>query len=170
VDVRSVEVSPVSARLVGPPGSPLPLAATVKNSKDQKVSEPIAWSSSDERVATVSPDGVVTSAGAGKATILAKVGDIQTAAEILVDPRPIAKLVLLPATALVRVGDSQHYTVSVYGPDGKEIEGATARYSSSDPSVAPVDPAGIASGLKAGVATIKAQVGDRSAEATVIVN
>ena len=170
VDVRSVEISPIAARLVGPPGSPLPLSATVKNSKDQKVSEPIAWSSSDERVATVSPDGVVTSAGAGKATILAKVGDIQSAAEILVDPRPVAKLVLLPATALVRVGDSQHYTVSVYGPDGKEIEGATARFSSSDPSVAPVDPAGIASGVKAGVATIKAQVGDRSAEATVIVN
>ena len=146
------------------------LAATVKSSKDQKVSEPIAWSSSDERVATVSPDGVVTSAGAGKATIMAKVGDIQAAAEILVDPRPIARLVLLPATALVRVGDSQHYTVSVYGPDGKEIEGATARYSSSDPSVAPVDAAGIASGVKAGVATIKAHVGDKSAEATVIVN
>jgi uncharacterized protein YjdB len=54
--------------------------------------------------------------------------------------------------------------------DGKEIEGATARYSSSDPSVAPVDPAGIASGVKAGVATIRAQVGDKSAEATVIVN
>ena len=170
VDVRSIEIAPVSARLVGTPGSTLPLAATVKNSRDQKVSEPVAWSSSDERVAKVSPDGVVTSAGAGKATIVAKVGDIQAASEIFVDPRPISRLVLTPATALVRVGDSQHYTVSVYGPDGKEIEGATARYTSSNLSVAPVDPAGVASGLKAGVATIKAQVGDKTAEATVIVN
>ena len=170
VDVRSIEISPVSARLVGPPGSTLPLGAAVKNSHDQKVAEPVAWSSSDERVATVSPDGVVTSAGAGKATVVAKVGDIQTGAEIFVDPRPVARLVLQPATALVRVGDSQHYAVSVFGPDGKEIEGATAKYTSSDPSVAPVDAAGIASGVKAGVATIKAQVGDKSAEATVIVN
>jgi len=170
VDVRSIEISPVSARLVGPPGSTLPLSAAAKNSKDQKVTEPIAWSSSDERVATVSPDGVVTSAGAGKSTIVAKIGDIQTGAEILVDPRPIARLVLLPATAIVRVGDSQHYAVSVYAPDGREIEGATARYTSSDPSVAPVDAAGIASGVKSGVATIRAQVGDKSAEATVIVN
>ncbi|HEY7114158.1 MAG TPA: Ig-like domain-containing protein [Thermoanaerobaculia bacterium] len=170
VDVKSVDIVPLSARLVGPPGSTLPLAGTVKNSQDQKVSEPVAWSSSDERVATVSPDGVVTSAGAGKATIAAKVGDVQAAAEIFVDPRPISRLVLAPATALVRVGDSQHYTVSVFGPDGKEIEGATARYTSSNPAVAPVDPAGVASGVKAGVATIRAQVGDKSAEATVIVN
>jgi uncharacterized protein YjdB len=170
LDVKVVEVTPLTARLVGPPGSVLPLQAAVKNSLDQAIGVPVTWSSSDEKVATVSPDGVVTSAGAGKATIVAKVGDLQTGAEVAVDTRMVAKLLLLPATALVRVGDSQHYQVTVYGPDGKEIEGASARFASSNPAVASVDTAGIASGKKSGVATIRAQVGNLTAEATVIVN
>lgn len=170
VDVKAVEVAPISSKLVGAVGSTLPLSAVVTNSQDRPVTVPVSWSSSDEKVISVSPDGVVTSVGAGKATIVARVGDLQTASEITVDPRPVARLVLLPSTALVRVGDSQHYQVTVYGPDGHLIEGASARYVSSDPSVAPVDAAGIASGRKTGVATIRAQVGNQSAEATVIVN
>lgn len=170
VDVKAVEIRPVSARLVGAVGSTMSLAAVVTNSKDQPIPVPVTWSASDEKVARVSPDGVVTSVGAGKATIVAKVGDIQSASEVAVDPRPVARLVLLPATALVRVGDSQHYEVSAWGPDGHPIEGASALFASSDPTVAPVDAAGVASGRKAGVATIKAQVGNLTAEATVIVN
>ena len=170
VDVKSIDVTPVSSRLVGEPGSTLNVGAAVVNSHDQRVPIPVTWSSTDEKVATVSPEGLVTSIAAGKVTILAKVGDLQSAAEVTVDPRAVSKLSLLPATALVRVGDSQHYQVTALGPDGHPIEGASARYSSSDPSVATVDAAGVASGLKAGVATIRAQVGKTTAEATVIVN
>jgi uncharacterized protein YjdB len=170
VDVKAVEIAPVSSKLVGAAGSTLPLMAVVTNSHDRPIDVPVSWSSSDEKVATVSPDGVVTSVGAGNATIVARVGDLQTASEVTVDPRPVAKLLLLPSTALVRVGDSQHYQVTAYGADGRPIEGASARYASSDPSVAPVDAAGVASGKKTGVATIRAQVGNLTAEATVIVN
>jgi uncharacterized protein YjdB len=170
VDVKAVEIRPLSAHLVGAAGTTLPLASVVTNSHDQPIPIPVSWSSSDEKVATVSPDGVVTSVGAGKTTLLAKVGDLQSAAEVTVDPRPVSKVVLLPATALVRVGDSQHYQVTVIGSDGRAIEGASARYASSDPSVVSVDAAGVASGIKTGVATIRAQVGGATAEATVIVN
>ncbi len=170
IDVKSVEIVPMTARLLGPPGSILPLQAAIKNSHDQPIMVPVTWSSSDDKVATVSPDGVVTSKGAGQTTIVAKVGDLQTGAEIAVDTRTVGKIVLLPATALVRVGDSQHYEVMVYGADGREIEGASARFTSSNPAVASVDTAGVASGLKAGVATIRAQVGSLTAEATVLVN
>jgi uncharacterized protein YjdB len=170
IDVKSVEIVPMTARLLGPPGSTLPLQAAIRNSHNQSITVPVTWSSSDDKVATVSPDGVVTSSGAGKTTIVAKVGDLQTGTEIVVDTRTVGKIVLLPATALVRVGDSQHYEVMVYGADGKEIEGASARFTSSNPDVASVDTAGVASGLKAGVATIRAQIGNLTAEATVLVN
>jgi uncharacterized protein YjdB len=170
VDVKAVEVTPLTTRLVGPPGTSLPLQAVVKNSRDEFIAVPVTWSSSADAVATVSPDGVVTSVGAGRATILAKVGDLQTAVEIAVDTRTVSRLLLLPATALVRVGDSQHYRVEIYGADGREIEEASARFTSSDDSVAPVDAAGVVSGRKTGVATIRAQVGNLTAESTVIVN
>ncbi len=170
LDIKAVEIKPVSARLIGPPGTTATLQVAVKNSKDQTVTVPVAWSSSAEGVAAVSSNGVVTATGAGRATVTAKVGDLQAEAEIVVDTRTISRVVLLPATALVRVGDSQHYHVSVFGADGREIEEATARFSSSDEAVASVDAAGVASGHKAGVATIRAQVGTLSADSTLIVN
>ena len=170
IDVKSVEVAPLSARLVGPPGSSLPLAAVVRNSLDKPVALTVTWTSSDERVARVSDDGVVSSVAAGRVTIVAKLGDLQSAAEVAVDPRPLSRLVLSPATALVRVGDSQHYQIAAYDAAGREIEGAAARYTSSNPAVATVDTSGVAAGVKAGVATIRAQVGNLTTEATVIVN
>lgn len=170
VDAKSVEVVPPTLRLLGPPGTPFPLHATVKNSLDRPVPLPISWSSSDEKVALVSQQGLVTSVAAGTVLIIVKLGDLQSAAEVTVDPRPVGRVELLPATALVHVGDSQHYQVAVYAPDGKPIEGASARFFSSDPSVATVDGAGVASGLKAGATTIRAQVADRAAESTLLVN
>jgi uncharacterized protein YjdB len=170
VDAQAVEITPLSARLLGPAGTTLPLSGVVKNSLDQAVSVPVMWSSSDEKVATVSPDGVVTSVGQGQSTIVARVGDLQTGADVTVDTRVVGKLLLLPATALVRVGDSQHYQVMVYGADGRAIDGAAARFTSSNPTVASVDTAGVASGHKTGVATIRAQVANLTADATVIVN
>ncbi len=170
VDVKGVEVQPAAAKLVGAPGASLPLQVVVRDSKNAAVAVPVTWSSSDEKVATVSPDGLVTSLSQGKAVILAKVGDLQTGAEVLVDPRPIGRVVLLPATALVHAGDSQHYQVLVYGLDGKEIEGASARFSSSNPDVVSVDATGIATGRRNGAATVRAEVGSRTAESTIIVN
>lgn len=170
VDAKSVEAVPPTLRLVGPPGASFPLQAIVRNSLDRPVELPVSWSSSDEKVARVTPDGTVTSVGAGTTMVVVKLGDLQSATEVTVDPRPVARIELLPATALVHVGDSQHYRVVVYAPDGTTIEGASARFSSSDPSVATVDGAGIASGLKPGATTIRAQAADRTAEATLLVN
>jgi len=170
MDVQSLEVSPAGARLVGPPGTEFPLTVRIWNSRKELVSPAVAWSSSDEKVARVSPEGVVTSVAAGSATMVARVGDLETVAEIRVDPREVSRVELRPATALVRIGDSQRYEVAVYDAAGAAIEGAAARFRSSDPAVASLDGAGVATGRKAGAATIRAEVGSASAEAVLLVN
>lgn len=170
LDVKAIELTPTAVRLVGGPGIGIPLQAIVRDSHDAATSIPVTWSSSDERVATVSPDGFVTAVSAGKTSVFAKIGDVQSGAEVIVDARSVGRIVLLPATALVHVGDSQHYQVLVYGSDGKEIDGASARFQSSNPDVVAVDPAGVATGRRNGAATVRAQVGTASAESTMIVN
>jgi len=170
VDAASIEVVPAQATLVGPAGSSFTLNAAVKSSKSQPVSIRPTWSSSDPKVAKVSPDGVVTSVGNGKVAVTARVGELQGAAEVSVLVRDIARLEVHPATALVRVGDSQRFQVVAFAPDGSRLENAVAQFRSSNPAVATINGGGVASGVGAGTATIHVDVAGRVAEATLIVN
>jgi uncharacterized protein YjdB len=170
IDVKVLAVSPVQARLIGPVGTRLNLLLTVKSSAEKPVDLKAAWSSSNEKVATVSRDGIVSSVGPGAVSILAKVGDLQAVSDIGVDIRQISRLEVKPETAILRVGDSQHFEVIAYGPDGLVIEGAFAFFESSNSAVATVDGSGLAAGLAPGAAVIKAQLGGLQAEATLLVN
>ncbi len=170
VDLKTIEIAPASARLVGPVGTTMVLSAILKNSKDALVSWPVAWSSSRPATATISQDGTVAAVNPGITTIIARAGDLQGAAEVTVVIGDISRLEIRPATALVRVGDSQQFEVVAYGPDGKTYEGSAAVFRSSNAAVATVDGAGIASGISAGTATIQATIAGVSAEATILVN
>ena len=170
VDLKVIEIAPASARLVGPVGTTMILSAILKDSKGTPVSFPVSWTSSRPATATISQDGTVTAVGPGITTIIAKAGDLQGASEITVTVGDIRRLEIRPATALVRAGDSQHFEVIAYGPGGKTYEGSAAVFLSSNAAVATVDGAGVASGIAAGTATIKATVADVSAEATILVN
>lgn len=170
VDVSVIEMIPPSISLVGPAGTSIPLSCTVRDSRQKSVDIKPVWTSSDSSIATVSPDGVVTSVAAGTTTIVTKIGDIQGGCEVAVSVRAIARLEIRPATALVRVGDSQHFEVTAYGPDGAAMTEIAAAFKSSNPAVATVDSAGVASGRKAGAAVIRVELAGQSAEATLLVN
>jgi len=170
MDVKSIEVSPPSARLIGPAGTQFALEISVKDSKDRILTLKPSWSSTDPKIATVSEGGTVTSVGGGTTTIVAKVGDLQSASEVRVFIQPIARIEIHPATALVRVGDSQKFEIVAYAADGRAIEGASAIFSCSNPAVVKLDASGRASGVASGTATIQAVLAGTSAQATLIVN
>jgi alpha-L-fucosidase 2 len=171
VDVQGIDIAPPTLSLVGPAGTSVPLAYTVRDSKQNPVRDiDPSWSSTNEKAATVTSQGVVTSVGRGNANIVARIGDVQGAAEVAVDIRPIARVELRPATALGRVHESQRFQVTAYGPDGIPIPEVAALYTSSDPAVATVDASGVASCHKAGAATIRVELAGAKAEATLLVN
>ncbi|HEY1434837.1 MAG TPA: Ig-like domain-containing protein, partial [Thermoanaerobaculia bacterium] len=132
--------------------------------------------------ATVSDEGVVTSVAPGTTTIIASIGDgkgpgnkketgeIQGGCDVTVTLRPIAHIEIRPITALARAGETQHFDVMAYGPDGSHIPDVAAVYRSSDPSVATVDGAGVATGRKPGAAKIRVELAGQYAEATLLVN
>ena len=170
LDIKTIEIAPMSVRLVGPVGTAMALTTTLKNSKGSSITWPVVWTSSRPKVAKVTPQGEVVSAGAGTTTIIARVGDLQGASEVNVTIGEVSKVDIHPRTALVRVGDSQRFEVVAYGPDGKPYEGSAAVFKSSDPAVATVDPSGTVSGLTPGTTNIRATVAGLSAEATLLVN
>jgi len=170
VDVNTIDLAPNSANLVGPAGSTIAVTAAVKNSSGKPILRPVTWTSSKSAVAKISADGVVTSVGSGTATIVARIGDVQGASEVIVTVGDIVRLEIHPTTALVRVGDSQRFEIVAYAPSGKAYEACAAIFSSSDPAVATVDAGGAASGIAPGTATIKASVAGVTTEATLLVN
>jgi uncharacterized protein YjdB len=170
VDVKTIDIAPTSAHLVGPAGTTIVVTAVVKNSSGKPISRTITWTSSKPAVATISADGVVTSVGPGTTTIIGRIGEVQGASEVIVTVGDIARLEIHPTTALVRVGDSQRFEIVAYAPSGKAYEACAAVFRSSDPAVATVDAGGAASGIAPGTATIKASVAGITTEATLLVN
>ncbi len=170
VDVGAIEFPAPTLSLIGPAGTSIPMTWRVLDSKKSKVDLAPTWSSADPKIVTVSDKGVLTSVAPGKTNIVAKIGDVQGGFEVEVTVKDIARLELRPSTALVRVGDSQHFAVVAYGADGVAINDAAGSYSSSNPAVASVDSSGVAMGHKAGAATIKVQLAGATAEASLLVN
>ena len=170
VDIAAIDIVPAEATLAGPPGTTFTVTAVVKSSKNVPVPLKPKWESSDPKVVTVSPDGVITSVANGTASITARVGELQGASDVSVLVHDITRVTVHPAMALVRVGDSQKFEVVAYGPNGSRLEKAIARFQSSNPTVATIDGDGVAVGVAAGTTTIRVDLAGRAAEATLIVN
>jgi uncharacterized protein YjdB len=170
LDVRTFEIQPPTGQLVGPLGSRLPLLLVARSSKDELVPLQVEWSSSDPKVAEVSADGIVTSRAKGTVAISAKIGDLQAISEITVVLVEIARIDLRPNTGLVRVGESQKFSVLAYRADGTPIEGAAGVFRTENPMVAVIDRLGVATGVSPGTATITVELAGKSATATLIVN
>ena len=79
VEAESLKISGYSTYLIT--GNTVTLSATVK--PDNTVDKSITWSSSDESVATVDENGIVTAKGQGKATITAKTSNGVTAEQVV---------------------------------------------------------------------------------------
>lgn len=130
----------------------------------------LTWSSSNNSVAIVSPNGLVFGIGQGSATITVRTvdGAFTATSEVTVTTVAVTSVTLTPASATINVGSSQQLTATV------EPVTATNRnviWSSSNTSVATVTNAGLVAGIRAGVATITARTedGGRTAQSTITV-
>src|SRR5207247_7680798 len=98
VPVASVTVSPASASV--PVGQTQQLTATLKDANGTVLTgRPVAWSSNNTPVATVTGTGLVTAKVAGSATITATSEGQSGTAAITVTPVPVASVTVTPATA-----------------------------------------------------------------------
>lgn len=170
VDVKTLDMVPPSLRLIGPPGMQFPLEVVARNSKGTPIAIPLVWTSLKASVVTVDSRGEVTAVGPGTAAVMARVGDLQSACDISVAFHDLERLELRPDTAILHVGEVQKFEAIGFGADGKRIEGLSTIFQSSDRTVASVDALGVATGISAGTATIRASLGAVSADATLLVN
>ena len=126
----------------------------------------LVWSSSDESVATVDQNGLVTAVAEGDVTISAACGEVSGSVDIHV------KKLIIPATSLTldkteitaTLGESVQLTATV-GPENATDK--TVAWSSSDVTIATVDENGLVTIVGIGDAVITAKCGDLEATCQV---
>jgi hypothetical protein len=133
-----IETEPVSLRF-GVRGQTAKVHATPVARSGQPVPDQACrWSSSDERVATVSGphnDAVVTAAGPGSATIACAIGDVR--AEVPVIVRVVSRVAVRPERVELKVLDEARpvaLEVQAFDDAGAAVQGraATSRCASED--------------------------------------
>jgi uncharacterized protein YjdB len=130
-------------------------ALTAKVLPENATFESIQFFSSDESVATVDTNGLVTAVSAGNAVITATVGDgFSDFCKVSVFSRPVVKLNVTKKT-IYTAGSPNKVTLSPKVTNGKVV---SVSYKSSAPKIAYVNKSGVVSSKGAGSATITATV------------
>lgn len=132
------------------------------------VNQRIIWLSSDEEVAVVSPEGVVTGKKAGKALITAVSQDtkITAACRVEVEFIPVTSIRLSESKIEGDLGEEIQLTIAEILPE--DASDKTISWESSNPQVALVDESGKVLLIKEGTAIVKA-IWDNPGDGTKVV-
>ena len=81
-ELDAIVLSPVKSILQ--PGQTVQLSALVIDKSNSSMDLPVTWSTTNDQIATITKEGLVTAVGQGEANIYATVDNIQGMAEVLV--------------------------------------------------------------------------------------
>lgn len=113
----------------------------------------VTWTTSDPAVATITDDGTVTAIGGGTATITASAGGQSAACTVNVNV-PLTGIKIKDAADSVSRGNTLPLSAELEPVDAT-VNPKAVEWSSSDPTIASVDPAtGLVTGLKEGTTKI----------------
>ena len=128
----------------------------------------LAWTSSDESVATVDETGTVTAVAAGEAEITATVKDTEMQDVCVITVKVSAKELKVPDTLDVKLNDTDETAIEAKC-EPKDASNISFDFASSDEEVATVDKEGKVKVLKAGecdITTTLVQDGEKVTEKT----
>lgn len=128
----------------------------------------LAWTSSDESVATVDETGTVTAVAAGEAEITAVVKDTEMQDVCVITVKVSAKELKVPDTLDVKLNDTDETAIEAKC-EPKDASNISFDFASSDEEVATVDKDGKVKVLKAGecdITTTLVQDGEKVTEKT----
>jgi hypothetical protein len=155
--VANVTVSP-SLDTAFAVGDTIQLAAVVTDSSGSAMMGVApAWTSGDPSIVQVSQAGTVIAQGPGAASVIVRVGQLETRARIVVTQRPAA---LRVEDTLLRVPESERLPLVAHVVDarGNPIIGAEVSWSAPDPAIAIVESADVV-GVNPGRTALTASAG-----------
>lgn len=159
VEAESVSLDKTEANVSV--GRTIRLNATV--APETATDKSVVWTSSDENIATVDKDGLVTGIASGEATITATTANGKTAECRITVSVPVESVSLDKESAMLETGETLLLTATVL-PENAGNKSVT--WSSSAENVASVDKNGLVTAKSAGEAVITVVTTDGYKEAT----
>jgi hypothetical protein len=163
-----IEIQPSPTKLLA--GTRVTLTGTPFSAQGDRRTDPVSFSSSAPRVASITADGRLSALTPGQATITARSGAARTALSLRVVPNTAARLAVEPALKTVKTGDVVRFTVQAQNAKGRPIADLPVRWAvnAAGPSgVAQIDERGAFVAETPGKYTVTSLVGDRTADAVI---
>ena len=145
------------------------LTATPVPAESTEPVDGVAYTSSNEAVATVAEDGTVTAVADGEAEITATLGEYTASCKVTVTTAPDG-IKFGKASGSLTVGGSTTLKLYTTPSEAAAPDMSQVTYASSDEDVAAVDSEGKVTAKKAGKATITATYNGLTAEYSLTVN
>ena len=145
---------------------------TYSDSSTQDLTSAATWNSSNPSVASVSA-GLAAGWAVGTTTVSATFNSVSgsTALTVTVTPPVLQSISVTPANPSVAIGQNQQFIATGQYSDGSTQDlSSSVSWGSSQPSLAGITTAGLASGLSGGSTAITATLGTITASATLNVN
>lgn len=157
ISVTALKIIPEQLKLKEGETSEVQVLFTPENATDKT----LAWTTSDEKIATVDSEGKIIAHGIGQCAIVAKSANGVTAYSIVtVVPTPAESLTIDKVQATLHVGDIVNLTAEVLPLTTTD---KTIIWTTSDSSVATVDEEGAVRATGIGETTITARCGSLTA-------
>ena len=126
------------------------LQATVLDRQGREIGgRKVRWSSTNEEVAVVSPDGVVAARGVGSAVIVARSGQAVTTLEVEVRAAGVGHISVSPPSVELYTGETKPLSATCYSTTGDPVD-TRAEFRSERPDVVSVTAEGMLEALSPG--------------------
>jgi hypothetical protein len=131
----------------------------------------LAWTSSNPLVAEVTSNGQVTGVGSGQVTVTARVGSVSGTAVLLVQVRPagVVSVRLDVPVSKFEVADTLGFAATPLDADKQPMANRTITWTSNNPDIVSILPAGFFTAVSPGTASVTATVDGVSAQTTITV-
>ncbi|WP_410211476.1 Ig-like domain-containing protein [Aquirhabdus sp.] len=134
----------------------------------QAITNPI-WNSSNPNIATVNSTGLVKSLTAGSVNITATFNGFTGSSPLTITSAILKSITVIPTAPSVAAGLTQQFSAAGIYSDGTSQPIASPTWSSSNPSIATVNTAGLVKSLTAGSVNITASFGGVTGSSTLTV-
>jgi len=167
--IASVSITPPSILLQV--GKTLQLQGAARDSAGNSIADRVAqWKAADTSIATISAAGVLAGRKAGSTTVTLTIGGKSANAPAAIALVPVAAVSVSPSGPAAQVGATVQFSATARDASGNALTGRSLAWSSSNPSVATVNSAGLASTIAAGTANIVAVCEGVSGQSTITVS